>query len=212
MELDKIIAEAQRILSESDTQDLFIRGTEFLRIYAGEKNTFFQSIKAIKDNYIKQPWEADRDQYHVGEIITAKSAIEGFIDFATAGHVDEISVQRQAQIDVVSDYLGQAQGMLDDSKINVVAPIVLIGASLEEFLRNWIEDANLESNFSKPGIDSYAKILRKEELITKQDKKDIDSWAGLRNYAAHGEFEKLKLENARIMLLGVNLFMRTYSR
>lgn len=116
MELDKLVAEAQRILAESNTQDLFIRGAEFLRVYAGEKSTFFHSIKAIQDNYIKRLWGSGSDRYNEAAITTARSAIEGFIDFVCAGHVEEISVQRQAQIDVVSDYLGQAQVMLEDDK------------------------------------------------------------------------------------------------
>lgn len=92
------------------------------------------------------------------------------------------------------------------------APSVIIGASLEEFLRTWVEAEGLSIENMKSGIDSYSGALRTAELITKQDKKDITSWAGLRNHAAHGEWEKVEnREYVRLALEGVNLFMRKYS-
>ena len=44
-----------------------------------------------------------------------------------------------------------------------------------------------------------------------QDIKDITAWAGLRNDAAHGEWEEVKdRSKISLMLEGVNLFMRKY--
>ena len=89
---------------------------------------------------------------------------------------------------------------------------MLIGATLEEFLRNWIETVGLAINDVKPGIDTYSKILRTENLISKQDSKDITSWAGIRNHAAHGEWDEVAdKKRIELMLEGVNLFMRKYS-
>ena len=62
---------------------------------------------------------------------------------------------------------------------------------------------------AKPGIDAYMKSLRTAELITKQDVKDVTSWAGMRNHAAHGEWDAISdRSRVRLMLEGVNLFMR----
>ena len=58
------------------------------------------------------------------------------------------------------------------------------------------------------GIDAYAAALRRDEILDVQDVKDVTAWAGLRNAAAHGEFEKISIEQARIMAAGVNLFMQ----
>ena len=45
----------------------------------------------------------------------------------------------------------------------------------------------------------------------KQDIKDITAWAGIRNDAAHGYWEKVESkENISLMLQGINLFMRKY--
>ena len=101
--------------------------------------------------------------------------------------------------------------MLDSKEVHPAAPAVIIGAALEEFLRNWIEEAGLSLREKRPSLDSYAKVLREEDLITKQDIKDITSWSGLRNHAAHGEWEEVNDRNRiSVMLEGVNLFMRKY--
>jgi hypothetical protein len=42
-----------------------------------------------------------------------------------------------------------------------------------------------------------------------QEQKDVTSWAGHRNEAAHGEFDKLSHDRARLMVDGINLFMQT---
>ena len=91
------------------------------------------------------------------------------------------------------------------------APAVLIGASLEEFLRNWAEEQNLVGSAKNPGMDAFAGKLKQANLITKQDGKDIVSWGGLRNFVAHGEFDQIQREAISLMLQGVNLFMRKYS-
>jgi hypothetical protein len=53
------------------------------------------------------------------------------------------------------------------------------------------------------------KMLYEAELITKQDLKDITSWGGIRNDAAHGNWDAVaSREKVAIMLEGVNLFLR----
>ena len=105
----------------------------------------------------------------------------------------------------------QAQNLLESSKVHPAAPAVLIGASLEEFIRTWIDAEGLSIGNNKPSLDAYAKALKEAELILKQDVKDITSWTGLRNHAAHGEWDEVAdKKRVSLMLEGVNLFMRKY--
>ncbi|NJC97401.1 MAG: hypothetical protein C3F07_10120 [Anaerolineales bacterium] len=125
--------------------------------------------------------------------------------------LDGITMERRAQIDVVSDFLSQAERLLSTKNVHPAAPTVIIGASLEEFLRNWIEEVGLSLGNKKLSLDAYATILREAELIAKQDIKDITSWSGLRNHAAHGEWGEVQdKQRINLMLEGVNLFMRKY--
>jgi hypothetical protein len=50
-------------------------------------------------------------------------------------------------------------------------------------------------------------MLRKSGYLSAQDIKDVTAWAGQRNEAAHGQFERLTHERAQIMVDGINLFI-----
>jgi hypothetical protein len=50
--------------------------------------------------------------------------------------------------------------------------------------------------------------LAKAGVLSQQDVKNVIAWAGLRNQAAHGEFEDLARANAVLMAQGVDLFLQ----
>lgn len=175
---------------------------EFLRIYAGEDSSFFKTLAQIRSE------ASDRFKYQrVGEVLSS------FSEFVENGLLRSISLEREIQIETVSDYLEMAESLLNDKNVHPAAPAVIIGASLEEFLRNWLEDSGFDLESIKNSLDSYSSELRKQEKISKQDLKDIVSWGGTRNDAAHGHWENVNDKNRiRLMLEGVNLFMRKYSK
>lgn len=172
---------------------------EFLQTYAGPKSAFLI--------------QAEEAGGHDAYLITTLTAIlNSFIEYLEAGLSSGLSPERKARLDVVSDILEQANILLEDQKYHPAAAALLIGASLEEFLRTWVETAGLSIGSSKPGIDAYCKTLKAADLISKQDVKDITSWGGIRNHAAHGEWDQVSdRERIRLMLEGVNLFMRQKS-
>ncbi len=204
MDPDTLLAQAERIrdLIRKDSGDgPYTQACEFLRVFAGAKSSFYQNAEATRK--YSRDYRAD----------ATASIVDSFIEYVQAGLHGELSVKRQAQVDVISDFLGQAQELLEQDGIHPAAPVVLIGAALEEFLRAWVEEQTLPLGGKKPSLDSYAKVLREGELITKQDIKDITAWAGIRNHAAHGEWAEIgDRARVRLMLEGVNLFMRQYAR
>ncbi|MFV9645969.1 MAG: hypothetical protein ACNYWU_09120 [Desulfobacterales bacterium] len=203
MDAADLISQAKRIIqSRGRAAGVLAEAREFLRVYAGAKSSFLKTL-----NDVDQTWSDD----YIMDFVT--SALEGFIRYVENDLLEGISIERKAQIDVVSDFLEQANSLLSTKGVHPATPTVIIGASLEEFLRNWVEEANLSLGNKKPGLDSYTKILREADLITKQDAKDLTSWAGLRNHAAHGEWDEVNdKKRVSIMLEGVNLFMRKYGR
>lgn len=172
--------------------------SEFLRTYAGPDSSFYRDLQGIKTTS-PEAWSVQ--------------ALRGFRGYVEAGLLGEISPQWQAQLDVVSDLLEQADTLLSDPKVHPAAPAVLIGATLEEFLRTWVEQEGLSPGSAKPGLETYSNVLRKADKIDKQDGKDITSWAGTRNSAAHGEWDQVDdRQRIRLMLEGVNLFMRKHEK
>lgn len=101
----------------------------------------------------------------------------------------------------------QVEQLMADKSIHPAAPIALAGAALKSALRSLWEQAGQPELKGRPGINAYATALTPAPL-DRQDVKDITSWAGLRNAAAHGEFDVIDLNRARHMAEGVNLFMQ----
>lgn len=204
MDNNDLIEQAGRIISNKGKvgpNQTYAEALEFIRIYAGEKSALYKDLLKRDKDYT--------DKYHSEKAV---EFLRAFINQIENGIVGDISVERKAQLDVVSDFLEQAQNLLQTRGIHPAAPTVLIGASLEEFLRNWIEDTDLKLGNRKPSLENYGSLLRENNLITKQDKKDITSWGGLRNDAAHGNWDEVDDKNKiSLMLQGVNLFMRRYT-
>lgn len=207
METEKLIAHAKALREriqtyaagdQSGNQSFAARAQvcEFLRIYAGPKSAFFKQAELIGmgGSYL---------------INSLTALLNSYVEYLQSGLASAVPPERQAQLDVVSDILGQAQQMLEENPYHPAAPAVLIGAALEEFLRNWVEAEGLSIANAKPGLDAYCKALRAAELLSKQDVKDVTAWAGIRNHAAHGEWEEVgDRARVRLMLEGVNLFLR----
>ncbi len=201
MKPEDLVTQAKRIATNgasSTGASMLAEAREFLRIYAGGKSAFYKQLLEVN-----QRWSDDYIKEFTNGVLGA------FIRYVENGLLEGISIQRRAQLDVVSDFLSQAERLLSSNVVHPAAPTVLIGASLEEVLRNWVEEANLSLGGKKPSLEAYGNVLREADLITKQDIKDITSWGGLRNHAAHGEWDEVQdRQRISLMLEGVNLFMR----
>lgn len=168
---------------------------DFLRSQAGAQSAFYTTaVRAMKlPPSIARPEIAD--------------ALEGWARYADDELAAGVSFESRARLEASTDLLEQVETRLQDKTVHVAAPIVLAGAALEEFLRSLIAQHGIAFH-RKPSISAFADELRKTGALTKQDVKDITSWAGQRNDAAHGDFDQLSRERARIMVDGINLFMR----
>ncbi|UTB32034.1 MAG: hypothetical protein NKF70_11095 [Methanobacterium sp. ERen5] len=204
MDVKELVRQAERIKvnTQENAKEGLPEAIEFLRIHVGKESTFYEQAKLIKFG--------DYEDNIKNKIIPI---LNSFINYINSGLLEGISLERQAQIDIVSDFLDQANKLLNDNKVHPAAPTVIIGASLEEFLRNWVEETELCLINKNPSIDSYGKVLKENDLISKQDMKDITSWGGLRNHAAHGQWNEVEdRKRISLMLEGVNLFMRKYGK
>jgi hypothetical protein len=156
---------------------------------------------------------AARSVDRLGSELGIKRVAEQLEEWATyreSGIANEKPFEVRFRIEASSDFMEQAQQLLADRNVHVAAPIVLAGASLEEFLRSMQVDCG-EPIVGKPGISAYADALRKADLLTRGDVKEITAWADLRNEAAHGHFDDLSRERTRIMVDGINFFISRHT-
>ena len=186
-------ADPGHVLSESGVR---AEVEEFLKLFAGPESAFYKAV-------------AEDSAYWVYTDIT--SVLARFREYVAAGLLHAVPPDRQARFDVVSDLLDQASALLADTSVHPSAAAMLIGATLEEYLRTWVTHQGLSIGQRNPGLQAYADTLRDAAVITKQDVKAITAWAGLRNYAAHGVWDQVdNPKEIRLMLEGVNLFMQRY--
>jgi len=197
--VNRLATQAEQIEETSpEIHSIAARAKEFFRVYIGDESEFYTSLMFLDD---KKP-----DKNAISNIL------RGFLEFVSEGFVEDFTPLQRAENNIVSDFLNQARVLLEDKKVHPAAGIVLVGATLEEFLCKWIERENKKLGKLKPGMANYSRILYENNLITSQDNKDILAWSGLRNEAAHGKWEEINSrERAKIMLEGVNLFIRRYS-
>ena len=204
MTKEELISQADRIIKSTNNNPIgsLVQAKQFLKTYAGYNNQFFLSLEEIKSKAFSDVL-----------IYKIKNVLKSFIEYVDNDLLRGISLEREIQVETVSDYLEQAELLLNDNKVHPAAATIIIGASLEEFLRNWIEEDNIDITHINKNIDSYAKELLRLEKIKKQDIKDITSWGGKRNDAAHGHWENVEnRQQIKLMLEGVNLFIRKYSK
>ncbi len=122
-----------------------------------------------------------------------------------------IFIPRQIETQAVrvvasTDLMEQVRVLADDKSVHPAAPIVLSGAALEIALRSAVDELQLTLE-ERPSLTAYARRLRKEGIISTQDMKDVDQIAGVRNLAAHGQFDELSRERAGLMEQQVNFFL-----
>ena len=206
MEVDKVLEQTRALKNQvhnlgdhdgAKLKGLKARAEDFLNTFGGKNNTFVKQIQSVSGSATSYQIDV------LGEVLDAFSA------HLEDGLVAGISPRRQAELDVVSDLLEQANILLSNAKVHPAAPAVLVGATLEEFLRTWIEEDGLTLGNKRPGIDAYAKVLREADLINKQDVKDITAWAGIRNHAAHGDWDEVAdRSRIKLMLEGVNFLIK----
>jgi len=112
--------------------------------------------------------------------------------------------------DLFSDYLEMADYLAVEGFKDPAA--VITGSTLEVHLKKLAENAGL-AVVSPSGKPKKASLINDELAKTAYDKlnqKNVAAWLDLRNKAAHGEYDKYSLDEVKLMIQGVRLFMTAF--
>jgi hypothetical protein len=165
---------------------------EFLRVYAGPDSQWLAQAEQLYIN-LGERQSRETGIRAIGDLIEAwcRQVRHGVIEIVGERALDEIAGAR-------TDLMGQVRQLLEDKNVHPAAPIVLCGAALEIALRA-LADAKNVPYPDKPGITALAVALRGKKLLTVQEVKELEVCGGLRNLAAHGEFDDLDTRRAGLM-------------
>lgn len=192
-------------LSEDDEKanSFYLLALQFVRNYIGTDTEFYKSLLNYNKKYSDIGFNKKTEASSV--LNSIKSYLNLNLDIGK-------SQKYNVKVDIVSDFLGQAIELANNKKFHPAAAAILLGASLEEFLKLLCEEENVNLNEINKTIDPISRKLYESNKITKQDLKDITSWTGLRNDATHGNFDLVN-DRKRVLnaIEGVNLFMRKYN-
>jgi hypothetical protein len=110
--------------------------------------------------------------------------------------------------ELFDDFLDMAAHLLDQKYKDAAA--VIAGTALETHLRrlcgHWGVTATKPDGKPKPA-DLLNADLQKASAYTPSEQKQVTAWMGIRNDAAHGDYEKVISESVRLMIEGIRHFV-----
>lgn len=134
-----------------------------------------------------------------------------------SGSLDSLALK--IEVDVLSDYLSQAEGILKEStgELTHVPAAVLAGASLERSLRSiclCLEPPELVTNNKDGflGMNALVDALKSRQVFNEVQAKQLRAWAAIRNSAAHGKFEDFTRHQVEQMIEGITAFIARHGQ
>lgn len=127
------------------------------------------------------------------------------------------AIALQIEHDILSDYLGQAEGILQEPEEgrSHVAAAVIAGASLERALRAMCltlvpPEPVVNDKDVHLGMSALIDNLKRRQAFNELQAKQLRAWAGIRNSAAHGKFEDFTRHQVEQMVEGIVAFVARY--
>lgn len=148
---------------------------------------FDSSVEDVNHYYVERALgilRAVRDELQGGWLVTARGLISA---------------------EVFADFLEMAEHLLEEDYKDAAA--VMIGSVLEEHLRQLASREGITLTEVRKGrtVRKKAELLnaelRKAGVYNALDQKNVTSWLGLRNNAAHGEYDQY-IKDQVVLLLG----------
>jgi len=182
--------------------------TELLSLmnFISPSSAHFQQLREEINN---NKWDDSADSILCGYVRGLKRDYE-------AGMFDSLS--EIIETTVAYNYMKQAELLLGEGtkgQINHIPAAVLAGAVLEDALRRLCQrqtpPINVQKSDGSPKtLDPLIADLQRADVLDKAKADMLKSWAKIRNYAAHGMFEKLKGDDVQAMIEGVKKFLADY--
>ena len=200
--IDALIKQADKVIAQVETEgavnvesffEFRTASLSFLASAFGEEHIFYKEFYGKTNSNTGYGTIAER-----GILKAAKQEIDGGWYFTVKGIVSA---------EIFSSFLERAEHLLEQNYKDASA--VMIGSVLEEHLRQLCNKNYIDINVVKNGktVPKKANLLneelKKSDIYNALEYKSVVSWLGLRNSAAHGEYEEYSKEQVINMYDGV---------
>ncbi len=153
--------------------------------------------RVIADEALREPYPG---------VYTMHGALQALRADYEAGYAE--SIEELVHADMFADFIGMAQELLDKGYKDAAA--VIVGSVLEGHLRQLgvKHGVGIDDDSGRPKrADRLNADLKKAGAYGNLGQKDVTSWLGLRNHAAHGEYDRYDDAQVGLMLQGVTGFL-----
>ncbi len=112
--------------------------------------------------------------------------------------------------DIFSDYLDMAEHLINEGYKDAAA--VISGSTLEEHLRQLCHNNNILIQIQTKGglrskkADVINADLARNNIYTKSEQKQVTAWLGIRNDAAHGNYQNYTENEVKLLIIGLRDF------
>jgi hypothetical protein len=213
-ELDELIATGENLISLAGNARDNVKGGPLAEIMTWvSRSGYIISKVGGEDSAYDRAFQAARSitgftvihGNHYAHLCEIWGDLKGLRHGLEAGLLQDL--RRLLQADIFADFLEMAEHLLSEGYKDASA--VLIGGVLEDTLRKLSasNDLPLLATAGKPlTIEPLNVNLAKAGIYSPLTKKQVTSWADLRNNAAHGDYAKYTVDEVKQMLLFVQRF------
>jgi hypothetical protein len=184
----------------ADTQPFYTWASSALNLIQGvfgkdspHYERLHNEITRIRNNYV----DADHLSACRGIFLGAKSDIDG-------GYLFNLQISFSGEI--FSDFVSSAKAALDEGKHTVAT--VLACAALEDALKRYATSKGLI--IDNKTMDEVVNALKSQGLVSGSQKSLLVAMPKIRNYAMHGDWEKLTPQDAGSVIGFVEQFLLTH--
>ncbi|MBE0418371.1 MAG: hypothetical protein IBX63_11455 [Coriobacteriia bacterium] len=215
---NRFVAQLDDVLEEYEREAAFINEPNGGYAAARSSTRFLTRARAVIER-IAGPGSAYRDQC---DDVLSENAVEAWKASRLVGVLESLradvaagyleAVSQLIHGEVFGDFLDMAEHLQHEGYKDAAA--VVAGSALEAHLRTLCDQAGIEreSNGRVHKADRMNADLARSGVYSGIDQKNVTSWLGLRNDAAHGNYESYTADQVRLLVASVRDFISPASR
>ncbi|MFT7043642.1 MAG: hypothetical protein ACJAW7_002404 [Candidatus Azotimanducaceae bacterium] len=187
--------DASDVLSAADVSELITRGLSAIERASGTSSTYMERARTILQT-------KGNDWGYLPQVIGVTNSLKHDI---SSGYLK--SFEELIHGDIFSDYLEMAEHLCATGYKDAAA--VIAGSTLEAHIKKLCTKFSvaLENDGRPKKADTLNADLVKAGAYSKLDQKGVTFWLGLRNDAAHGDYNNYTKEQIELLIQNVRNFI-----
>jgi hypothetical protein len=178
--------------------------------------TLLENCIPVKSTHIAHIENISKSINKLSDFLSIFAALKAIREDFEKGFLGDLALKVASELAI--DYMEQAEQLLDEDGAACyghVPATVLAGAVLEKSLRILCDKQSppipvTDKNGRNLTLYPLINALQKADVFNRTKASILESWANIRNHAAHGEIDKFDKGDVELMIKGVKQFLADY--